>query len=54
MAFGDDGRVGLPPEEARQKLIAFHAKHPQRRLRKGQRSTVELVGEARQSRDRRA
>jgi hypothetical protein len=54
MAFADDGRAGLPPEEARQKLAAFHAKHPLRRLRKGHKSTVELVREARESRDRRA
>lgn len=54
MAFADDGRTGLPPEEARQKLTAFYAKHPLRRLRKGQKTTVELVREARESRDRRA
>jgi len=54
MAFADDGRAGLPPAEAREKLTAFYAKHPRRHLRKGQKSTVELVREARESRDRRA
>ncbi|HWH83473.1 MAG TPA: hypothetical protein VNU71_14675 [Burkholderiaceae bacterium] len=53
MTFADDGRVGLPPEEARAKLDAFRAKHPLRRIRKGQKGTAELVSEARESRDRR-
>ena len=53
MTFADDGRVGLPADEAKTKLEAFLAKHPLRTIRKGRKDTVELVKEARDSRDRR-
>jgi hypothetical protein len=51
LTFADDGRVGLPPEEARAKIEAFRAKHPPRVIRKGHKGAAELVKEARESRD---
>lgn len=53
ITFAVDGRTGLPADQAQAKLEAFLAKHPRRTLRKGQKGTVELVRQARESRDRR-
>ena len=44
MTFADDGRVGLPANEAKTKLEAFLAKHPLRTIRKGRKGRKDTVG----------
>jgi len=49
------GAPRLSPEELKARLAAFYAKYPESRktIRQGQKTTVELVREAREARGRR-